>query len=53
MNVIKPILIACFLGLLRWAFRNRNRVGLRTARRSGPREDDARNARSGCPTRVT
>jgi len=26
---IKPVLIVCFLALLAWAFRNRNRVGMR------------------------
>lgn len=35
MNVIKLILIVCFLGLLAWAFRNRNRVGLRAGIRIG------------------
>jgi hypothetical protein len=35
MNAIKPVLIVCFLGLLAWAFRNRNRVGLRAGIKVG------------------
>lgn len=35
MSVIKPLLIVCFLGLLTWAFRNRNRVGLRAGIKVG------------------
>lgn len=35
MNAIKPVLIVCFLGLLAWAFRNRNRVGLRAGLKVG------------------
>ena len=35
MNAIKPVLIVCFLGLLAWGFRNRNRVGLRAGLKMG------------------
>ncbi|HVC13634.1 MAG TPA: DUF2304 domain-containing protein [Acidimicrobiales bacterium] len=35
MNAIKVVLILCFLGLLAWAFRNRNRVGLRAGIKVG------------------
>lgn len=35
MTVIKPLLIVCFVGLLTWAFRNRNRVGLRAGIKLG------------------
>ena len=35
MNAIKPVLIVCFLALLAWGFRNRNRVGLRAGIKVG------------------
>ena len=35
MTLIKVVLVLSFLGLLLWAFRNRNRVGLRASARLG------------------